>query len=104
MEFSAKFSDTYYCKEAEIVVVKFFQSRPPCLLSTLAKICCPVRLIHFDGDIVYTLDEINALETDLKAAGVDAQILSVPGGCHYGSTMGDSKECVVVPSSHPPYR
>ena len=103
MEFGAKFIYTYHYKEGEILLVKFFQSRPPFLQSTLAKIRCPVRLIYFGGDIVYTSDEINILETNLKAAGVDAQILKIPGGCHYGSTIGGSKECVLVLSSHPPY-
>lgn len=64
--------------------VKFFTEAKEQTTSALAKISCPVRLVHCSNDIAYPLDLDEGLFNRLKTAGVDVKLLQVSGATHFG--------------------
>lgn len=65
--------------------VKFFLDRKPHPKSTLEKIQCPVKLIHFLGDIAYPVEYTQELMARMEDACVSVSLDSIDGACHYGS-------------------
>jgi dipeptidyl aminopeptidase/acylaminoacyl peptidase len=51
----------------------------------LAKISCPVKLIHCSGDFVYPFTESELLKSRLADAGVDVELLTIKDACHFGN-------------------
>lgn len=64
--------------------VKFFTESKEQPISVLAKIRCPVRLVHCSSDIAYPLQLCEDLFQRLKAAGVDVELLQVSDAAHFG--------------------
>lgn len=72
--------DAYY-----EVSVGFFIHRKPHPRDTLAKVRCPVLLVHCGGDIAYPFHYATELADALKGAGVDVTVRAIPDACHFGS-------------------
>jgi dienelactone hydrolase len=84
-------------EDLQPLAVGYLANRRPFSRSALANIRGPVRLVHFTGDLAYTVEDVEELASDLEAAGVDVKTAIIPGACHNGSTIGASRECVGSP-------
>ncbi|KAF7346998.1 AB hydrolase-1 domain-containing protein [Mycena venus] len=67
------------------VTVKFFLNRESHSVSTLARIRCPVALVHCSEDIAYPIHHAQELLGLMQSAGVDTQLLTIDGAPHYGN-------------------
>ncbi|KAJ7366155.1 Alpha/Beta hydrolase protein [Mycena albidolilacea] len=67
------------------VTVMFFLNREPLSVSTLARIRCPVALVHCSEDIAYPIHHAQELLNLMQSAGVDAQLLTIDCAPHYGN-------------------
>lgn len=63
--------------------LRWYTDRVPLTPEELAQIKCPVSIIYCTEDVGYTLENAEALEERLQAAGVRATLHQVPGP-HYG--------------------
>jgi pimeloyl-ACP methyl ester carboxylesterase len=72
-------------EEFHTVSVKFFTDRKPYPRSSLAKISCPVKLVHCSGDIAYPVKYAEEVLEALQGAGVDVQLIIVEEASHYGN-------------------
>lgn len=66
------------------VTVKFFLNRPPHPVKSLARIECPVALVHCSEDIAYPIHHAQELLNLMQSAGIDPQFLTLDGAPHYG--------------------
>ncbi|PPR00291.1 hypothetical protein CVT24_005032 [Panaeolus cyanescens] len=53
----------------------------------LAKITCPIRIIYCTEDIIYPLENAEALEAQMSSIGLDVELHTVTGS-HYGCVAG----------------
>ncbi|KAF8147910.1 Alpha/Beta hydrolase protein [Mycena galopus ATCC 62051] len=67
------------------VTVRFFLNHEPFSISTLARIRCPVALVHCSEDISYPIHHAQELLNLMQSAGVDAQLLIIDQAPHYGN-------------------
>ncbi|KAI4516996.1 Alpha/Beta hydrolase protein [Schizophyllum commune] len=68
------------------LTVNFFICRSPHPRDALARIRCPVQIIHCEGDIAYPLEYAQELRDHLQAAGVDVRLSSIGRDApHFGS-------------------
>ncbi|KAJ6545683.1 Alpha/Beta hydrolase protein [Mycena capillaripes] len=67
------------------VTTKFFLNRKPHSVETLARVGCPVALVHCSEDIAYPRHHAEELLDLMKSAGVDAQLLTIDGAPHFGN-------------------
>ncbi|KAJ6578216.1 Alpha/Beta hydrolase protein [Mycena capillaripes] len=67
------------------VTVKFFLHREPHSISELARIRCPVSLVHCSEDVVYPRHYAEELLADLDRAGLDANLHTIDGAPHFGN-------------------
>ncbi|KAJ7862991.1 Alpha/Beta hydrolase protein [Mycena leptocephala] len=58
---------------AYIVTVKFFVNRTPHSIEELARIRCPVALVHCSADVAYPIKYTEAVQDLLYRAGIDAR-------------------------------
>ncbi|KAG5635365.1 hypothetical protein H0H81_011540 [Sphagnurus paluster] len=78
-------------KESYYASVGWFLNRRPQSRAALAKIACPIRLIHCEDDVAYDFRHAQELEAQLRHAGVaDVELYEVSGP-HYG--------CVINPQA-----
>jgi pimeloyl-ACP methyl ester carboxylesterase len=70
---------------AYIVTVKFFVNRTPHSIEELARIRCPVALVHCSADVAYPIKYTEAVQDLLYRAGIDARILTIEGAAHNGN-------------------
>ncbi|TRM62933.1 Alpha/Beta hydrolase protein [Schizophyllum amplum] len=68
------------------LTVGFFVSREPHPRETLARIQCPVHIMHCEADIAYPIEYAQQLENNLRAADVDVHLSSIGRQApHFGS-------------------
>ncbi|TFK75503.1 alpha/beta-hydrolase [Pluteus cervinus] len=83
--------------------------RKPRTQEALAKITCPVRIIHCADDIAYPFELAQELERELREAGVVRVDLKQVPGPHYGSVVNAADinpliEDLILSISNPPTR
>ena len=66
------------------ISVNFFVDRKAHPIETLAKVKCPVHLIHCGGDIAYPLEFVTELQQAMQKAGVDVHVSIVPDAPRFG--------------------
>ncbi len=66
------------------MTVHLSNDRPSYTTEELARISCPVKLIHCKGDIAYPVDSTYMFAEVLKKAQVKVDVDLVPDGPHYG--------------------
>ncbi|KAF7351874.1 AB hydrolase-1 domain-containing protein [Mycena venus] len=66
------------------VTVKFFSNRPPHPAVSLARIECPVALVHCSEDIAYPIHHAKELLALMQSAGLNPQFLTIDEAPHYG--------------------
>ncbi|KAJ6586017.1 Alpha/Beta hydrolase protein [Mycena capillaripes] len=67
------------------LTVKFVRSRTQYPPSALARIRCPVLLVHCSEDIVYPLSHADELLKYLQSAKIDARLCILEGAPHFGN-------------------
>lgn len=78
-----------------MITCDFFTKRSPQTQERLAKIRCPVRLVHCGADIAYSVDHTFSFRDSLLAAGLSqVSVAEVPDACHFG-TVTHSREYVL---------
>ncbi|KAL1702671.1 Alpha/Beta hydrolase protein [Schizophyllum commune] len=66
------------------ISVNFFVDRKAHPIETLAKVKCPVHLIHCGGDIAYPFEFVTELQQAMQKAGVNVHVSTVPDAPHFG--------------------
>ncbi|THH19524.1 hypothetical protein EW146_g1663 [Bondarzewia mesenterica] len=61
----------------------FFAKRKQFPPETLARIRCPVLLVHCGNDIAYPVEQAEEVQEALREAGVEVVLKSVPDACQY---------------------
>ncbi|KAJ6491027.1 Alpha/Beta hydrolase protein [Mycena sanguinolenta] len=67
------------------VTVRYLQNQKPYTAADLARIRCPVLLLHCNADVIYTRESAEELLALLRSAGVDARLDVLEGAPHYGN-------------------
>ncbi|KAJ6545684.1 Alpha/Beta hydrolase protein [Mycena capillaripes] len=69
------------------VNTRFFLNRKPHsqAVETLARVGCPVALVHCSADVAYPRHHAEELLDLMQSAGVDAQLLTIDGAPHFGN-------------------
>ncbi|THH05824.1 hypothetical protein EW146_g9797 [Bondarzewia mesenterica] len=78
-------------EELHTVVIDFFAKRKQFPPETLARIRCPVLLVHCGNDIAYPVEQAEEVQEALREAGVEVVLKSVPDACQY-CTVSHPKE------------
>ncbi|KAF7333283.1 Alpha/beta hydrolase [Mycena sanguinolenta] len=73
------------------VTVRYLQNQKPHAAADLARIRCPVLLLHCNGDIVYTRESAEELLALLRSVHVDARLDILEGAPHYGNVTHANK-------------
>ncbi|KAK6969105.1 AB hydrolase-1 domain-containing protein [Favolaschia claudopus] len=69
----------------QLITVQFFLNQHPFEVSSLERIRAPVLLVHCSEDIVYPRRHAEALLELLRAANVDAKLVTLEGAPHWGN-------------------
>ncbi|KAJ6506902.1 Alpha/Beta hydrolase protein [Mycena sanguinolenta] len=67
------------------VTVRYLEDQAPPDASALARVRCPVLLLHCSTDLAYTLESAEELLATLRAAHVDAKLEVLEGAPHMGN-------------------
>ncbi|KAF7349769.1 Alpha/beta hydrolase [Mycena sanguinolenta] len=67
------------------VTVRYLENQAPQDASALARVRCPVLLLHCSADLAYTLESAEELLSTLRAANVDAKLDVLEGAPHMGN-------------------
>ncbi|KAJ6592575.1 Alpha/Beta hydrolase protein [Mycena capillaripes] len=67
------------------VTTEIFLNRKPHSVEILARVRCPVALVHCSEDIVYQIHHAEELLDVMQRAGVDAELYTIDGAPHYGN-------------------
>ncbi|KAJ6453349.1 Alpha/Beta hydrolase protein [Mycena sanguinolenta] len=73
------------------VTVRYLQNQKAHAVAHLARIQCPVLLLHCNGDVIYTRESAEELMALLRSAGVDARLDVLEGAPHYGNVTHSNK-------------
>lgn len=66
------------------LTVKFFVDRKPHPRDILARIQCPINLIHCGGDIAYQMNYVEELRDALQGAGRNVRVSQIADAPHFG--------------------
>ncbi|KAJ6556330.1 Alpha/Beta hydrolase protein [Mycena capillaripes] len=67
------------------VTTGIYLNREPHSVEILARVRCPVALVHCSEDIVYQIHHTEELLDLMQRAGVDAELYTIDGAPHYGN-------------------
>lgn len=73
------------------ISVQFFTRRKRHCRDNLAKIRCPVMLVHCGADVAYSIGHTKEFEASLREVGVDVELLLVPQASHFGNVTHASE-------------
>ncbi|KAJ7362598.1 Alpha/Beta hydrolase protein [Mycena albidolilacea] len=69
----------------QAVTMKFYMNRIPHSVESLARIRCPVAIVHCSEDIAYPIHHAEELLNLMLCAGIDAQLVSIEDAPHCGN-------------------
>ncbi|KAJ6453388.1 Alpha/Beta hydrolase protein, partial [Mycena sanguinolenta] len=78
------------------VTVGYLQNQKPHVAADVARIQCPVLLLHCNGDVIYTRESAEELLALLQSAGVDATLDVLEGAPHYGNVTHSNKANAIL--------
>jgi pimeloyl-ACP methyl ester carboxylesterase len=69
----------------QAVTMKFYMNRNPHSVESLARIRCPVAIIHCSEDIAYPIHHAEELLNMMLCAGINARLVSIEDAPHCGN-------------------